>query len=353
MTASTDSAAEIRGRLDFFADEVVTHHFLKHPDLAARYGDAGRVRCREDARFHFSYLASALDLDTADIFVEYVAWAKTVLVARRIAAEDLDENLAIMEDVVRTLMRPDLAAPAAAMVAEARSQLGGMPATVDTFIDTSTDSGSLAKDYLNALMLLDSRGAIRVIADALLRSDIDVRAICCDVLEPVQHEIGRLWQLNLISVAVEHFCSSVTQQLIAQFATFRRANPDPGRKRIVAMCAPGELHEIGLRAITEVLSLDGWNIIHLGANTPAVAAVQMCIDQKAEVILVSATLPPHVAGVMQVVHLVRAAPELSGARVYVGGRVFAGRPELWRMTGADGSAPSAAALAKLISEGRQ
>jgi methanogenic corrinoid protein MtbC1 len=347
MTAA-ETSAEIRARIDSLADEVVTRHFERRPDLAKRYGEVGRIRCREDARFHLSYLAAALEVDTGAIFVDYVAWAKTVLVSRNVSALDLAESLAVLGDVLVASMTPALAAPAMRMIDAACAQLPEMPVTVPSFIDPASASGALGKRYLETLLTMDSHAASRVIADAL-NEGFDFRTIGVDVLEPVQHEVGRLWQLNQISVAVEHFCSSVTQQLLAQTATLRRANPEPKRKRVIAMCAPGELHEIGLRAITEVLSLDGWETLYLGANTPAMAAVQLCSDRKADVLLVSATLPPHIAGVAQVVRLLRAEPRLSGTRVYVGGRAFSRHPDLWRFTGADGWQPTATAVADALS----
>ena len=344
MSDRHQAAAEIRDRIDDLAGHVTDRQFQLHPEMAARYGADGRARCIEDARFHLSFLATTVETGVDAIFTEYVAWAKTVLATRKVPADDLQGGLAIIADVLRSRLKSDLTAEAIRVIETTAATISSMPSTVETFLDPSTESGALAKEYLDALLTLNSQNAMRVIADALMKGMSTTR-ICVDVLEPVQHEVGRLWQLNKISVAVEHFCSSVTQQVLSQIGTFRRVQADPSRKRVVALCAPGELHEIGLRAITQLLSLDGWHTVHLGANVPAIAAAQMCADWKAQIVLISATLPTHIRAVSEVIAKIRAHEVLRDTRVLVGGRAFRSDPDLWRVTGADGSAATASDLA--------
>lgn len=347
MTYRTKAAAAIRGRIEALANEVTDRQFRKHPELATRFGPLGRARCVDDARFHWSFLAAAVDTNIDAIFVDYVAWAKTVLTTRKISHEDLHGVLTIMADVLRSSFDAALASAAIAPVEQALEQIKDMPLSVTSLLDTTTDRGAVAKQYLEALLTMHSRAAIRVVASAL-EQGLTTQTICCDVLEPVQREIGRLWQMNEISVAMEHFASGVTQQLLAQIGSFRRANIEPQRKRAVLLCAPGEFHDIGIRAIAELLSLDGWHTLPLGANVPAAAAVRVCVDWKPDVILISASLPPHIAAVCEVVQLLRAEPALENARVLVGGRIFTQYPEMWRVTGADGSAADAAGVIALL-----
>ena len=82
----------------------------------------------------------------------------------------------------------------------------------------------------------------------------------------------------------------------------------------MTMCAPGELHDIGLRIVSEFLRLEHWEVFHLGANVPPRAAVDLCVNRKADVLVVSVTLPPHIAGVAEVVQLARARRELDQMR---------------------------------------
>lgn len=343
MSGRRVGGAEIRDRLDELAAIVTDRQFERHPELALKYGASGRARCIEDARFHLAFLATAVETGIDAIFIDYIAWAKIVLTTRKVPADDLEAGLHIIADVVGSRLKRGLADDPIRLLGVAAARVAAMPLTVPSFLDARSDSATLARAYLDALLAMNAAKAMRVIADALSRG-VPPLTICAEVLEPVQHEVGRLWQLNEISVAVEHFCSAVTQKALDQIGAARRVETDPSRKRVVALCAPGELHDIGLRSITESLALDGWHIVHLGADVPAVAAAQMCVDWKAEVVLISATLPTHIAAVRTVVEQVRSHATLRATRVFVGGRAFAGEAGLWKFTGADGSAANASQL---------
>ena len=155
--------------------------------------------------------------------------------------------------------------------------------------------------------------------------------------------IGRLWQLNQISVAQEHFCTAATQHVMTQLYAriFSSEQKRRDGARAVAMCVGGELHEVGLRIVTDVLELEGWQTWYLGASMPPGAAVQLCVDQRATVMLISATLPPHLERVEEVVRIFRSRPELAAAKIVVGGRAFRAAPDMWRTIGADGYAVNA------------
>ncbi|HEY0156540.1 MAG TPA: cobalamin-dependent protein [Thermoanaerobaculia bacterium] len=325
----------IRTHLDELADAITDRHFAAHPEVLQRYPEVGRQRCLEDARFHLRYLASALDAGSTAMFLDYIAWAKVMLATRNVPANDLEENLRIIAGTLGEATHPE----ALATIEAAIEQLPSMPDGVPSFLDPRAPHWATASEYLNALL----RGS-RADAMAAVRSAIDagtpLREIYGHVFEPAQQEIGRLWQLNRISVAQEHYCTAATQHIMTGLYAQVFAGEKKGL-RAVAMCVGGELHEIGLRIITDLLELEGWQTWYLGASVPPVAAVQLCAEQKANVLLVSATLPPHIAEVAEVIRHFRARAELAQAKIIVGGRAFRTAPEVWRTIGADGYAGNA------------
>jgi MerR family transcriptional regulator, light-induced transcriptional regulator len=336
------SAETIRTSLDDLATAITNEHAAAHPEAFARWGPIGRTRCLEDARFHLQFLAAALDADSVPLFLDYIGWAKVMLAKRRIGERDLLENLEILSRAVRDL--PDA-------VAYVRRAIEGLPAMTDdvpSHLDPRAPLWSTASAYLAALLRGSRRDAQQVVLDAL-DAGAPLRDVYRHVFEPVQQEIGRLWQLNQISVAQEHFCTAATQHVMTQLYT-RIFGGERRGKRAVAMCVGGELHEVGLRIITDLLELDGWQTWYLGASVPAAHAVQFCVEQRADVLLVSVTLPPHLAGVAEVVRLFRERPELANARVIVGGRAFHNAPGLWRTIGADGTAPGIDECLALLNE---
>jgi methanogenic corrinoid protein MtbC1 len=317
------SAESIRTRLDDLAQEITARH-----DLSSRFGPLGRQRCLEDARFHLQYLATALEAKSPALFLDYAGWTKVLLTARHIPQRDLVHNLEVTAEVLQDL--PD----AVEILYAAIEQLPSMPDDVAGVLDPRAPLWTVSSAYLTALLAGDRGEALRLVMRAL-DEGASLRDVYRHVFEPVQQEIGRLWQLNQLSVAQEHYCTAATQHIMTQLYGRMFGGERTGR-RAVAMCVGGELHEVGLRIITDLLELDGWQTWYLGASVPPAAAVQLCVDRKADVLLVSATLPPHISAVAEVIRLFRARPELGAARVLVGGRAFHRAPDLWRTIGADG-----------------
>jgi MerR family transcriptional regulator, light-induced transcriptional regulator len=322
---------EIAANADLLARDVTERHAQLQPEIFARYGPIGKFRCREDARFHLERLATAVELSAPALFVDYVAWAKVVLTTRRIPGADLVRNLRILDDVLNERLRD--AAPASAIVRAAIDAFPAMPASVPSFIDAATESGRIAQEYLQSLLRGDAAGAANILRDAVARG-ASLTHVYKHVLEPAQQEIGRLWQLNEITVAQEHFCTSATSSLVNELnagATGGGSRP----RTIVAACAAGEQHELGLRLLTNVLQSAGWRMLYLGANVPSPAVVSMCTDHKADLLLVSATVSVNIPAAAELIQLFRAAPQLARSHVVVGGAAFQTHPALWRAVGAD------------------
>lgn len=324
------AAEEIRTRLEETAVAITEEHFARQPEAVARYGAIGRQRCHEDARFHLQYLATALEASSDAMFLDYIGWTKVVLARRNVPERDLIENLEILER--------NVPAEAQRFVRLAIEMLPSMSSEVESALDPRAPLWELASSYVAALLggsRRDAQGAI----DHALAQGVALRDVYRHVFEPAQQEIGRLWQLNEISVAQEHFCTAATQQIMAQLygRMFGGVQRD---RRAVAMCVGGELHEVGLRIVTDLLELEGWQTWYLGASVPPAAAVQLCSDRHANILLISATLPPHIQAVREVIALARARPELAAMKIVVGGRAFRTASEMWRTIGADGYAAS-------------
>lgn len=337
---------EIRANIDLLARDVTEQHAQLQPELFLRYGPIGKFRCREDARFHLERLAAAVELSTPPLFIEYIAWAKIVLTTRGIPAADLAQNLRILEEVLQQRVTGKTGAAASAILRAALNAFPSMPADVPSHIDPATELGRTAESYLEHLM-----GGRASAAEALVRETLakgqSIVEVYRGVLEPAQREIGRLWQLNRVTVAQEHYCTATTTRLVSELSASSRSDTT-SRQTVVAMCAAGEQHDLGLRLVANVLESEGWRTLFLGANVPPESAVAMCADQRADLLLISATVPVHIPAVAEAIRLVRAHPTLASSRVIVGGSAFQVHPQLWQHVGADAYARSSKECLSLL-----
>ncbi|HEX2190998.1 MAG TPA: B12-binding domain-containing protein [Longimicrobiaceae bacterium] len=206
-----------------------------------------------------------------------------------------------------------------------------------------------AAGYLEALLAGDRRRAFSVV-DRARAAGLGHREVYLEVFQPALREVGRLWQENRITVADEHLATAITQAAMARlyddlFTVARSRGP-----LLVAACADSERHEVGLRMICDLLELEGWDTVFLGATTPIDGLVRMVEERRPAVVALSASIAPHLARVGEAVRALR--ERLGGAAplIAVGGRPFLDDPVLAGRLGADLTATDALEAVQLLQE---
>lgn len=203
--------------------------------------------------------------------------------------------------------------------------------------------------YLRAVREGDRRSAFDVVARAR-EQGLEMEAIYHDVLQPVLREIGRLWQENEISVADEHLATAITQAAMARLYQETFAAGDGGGPTLIAACADLERHEIGLRMLCDLLEMEGWETVYLGATVPTGDLVRMVVDRKPDVVALSVAIAPHLPRLREMIRAIRDATAGAPPLILAGGRPFHAHPDLAERLGADLTAESARDAVALLRE---
>jgi methanogenic corrinoid protein MtbC1 len=203
--------------------------------------------------------------------------------------------------------------------------------------------------YLAAIRAGSRREALGVV-DVALASGMDARTLYLQVFQPAMHEIGRLWQENRITVADEHLATAITQLAMSRLYEELFGDRLDAGPLLVAACAEDERHELGLRMICDLLELDGWDTVFLGAAVPVEDLVRMVKERRPEVVALSASITPHLARVREAVRAIREAMPQDGPVIAIGGRAFAGDAALAERMGADLTAKDAVEVAERLKE---
>ena len=327
------------------ARAIVDRCFRERPELDLRYGAIGREKCLQDTRFHLQYLVQAVAAESEALFLDYVRWAKVMLAGVRVPEKDVVYNLELMEGAIRDQIGESDSQLALGYLRAAIAAVPEMPATSRSFVDTNGRHGLLAITYLNTVLAGMRREASELIMRAV-DTGTPVREIYLHVFQPAQHEIGRLWQTNQISVAQEHYCTAVTQMIMSQLYPRILASQKNG-KRMLATCVGSELHEIGIRMVADFLELEGWDTFYLGANTPASAIIKTIKERRIDCVAISATMTYHIELVGNIIKNLRADEGTHGVKILVGGYPFNVDKELWRRIGADGYGSNAEETARV------
>jgi methanogenic corrinoid protein MtbC1 len=323
---------------DSLAEAIVTHCFHQNTELPIRYGPKGREKCLQDTRFHLQYLFESISAGSPSLFLDYIGWAKVMLKGVNVPEKDLAANLQAMQESIS--QAPDFHEKQVAcdLLAKSIRALPSMPDEIPSFIRPDNPCGHIASRYLELLLSGNRREASRVILEAA--EQVSIKDIYLRIFQPVQHEIGRLWQSNQLSVAQEHFCTAATQLIMSQLYPRIFAGERNGY-RMVATCIGSELHEIGIRMVADFFEMEGWDTYYLGANTPANSIVRTLAEKQAHLLALSATMTFHIDSIHSVIRAVRSDSRMQHVRIMVGGYPFNVDLDLWKKVGADGCGTNA------------
>jgi MerR family transcriptional regulator, light-induced transcriptional regulator len=280
-----------------------------------------------------NYLQEAVVGKREKLFLNYVSWCHGNWPAERNA---LSASLAVLRDIASRRLVSD---QADAVLALLDSCPGPVEGTAGKGLRTACPSlAPLARNYLTALLARDRDTARRLVFDALERGT-GIKELYLETLQCVQHEIGRLWHANRISVADEHFCTAVTQSIMIDLyprvITARRIG-----KTLISACVGAELHEMGIRMVTDFFEMSGWDSYYLGSATSNEALLAALEERKPDLVALSATMTHHVAPLRALVHAIRTTPPPHPA-IMVGGLPFNASAGLCDLVGADLWAPDA------------
>lgn len=331
----------LREHIDLLATEIVERQYQLQQGVWERFGPEGRQKSVRDARYHLMYLAEAVDFEEPALFFNYIEWCNIVFAHLNMPSDTLTVTLTLMRDSVSEKLPEGKNSAAFAVLTEVLDRFPKMPRELPSYMPQEEPFSSIAKRYLELLIRADRQGAVSLIMDSV-RQGMPVQDVYLKVFQPVQHEVGRLWQMHRLSVAQEHYCTAATQFIMAQLYPFVFASEKKKDRRLVAACIGGELHEMGIRMVADLFEMEGWHTYYLGANTPAESIVGMTEEHKADVVCVSTTLAIHLRLAADLIRALRNSNQGRQVKVLVGGYPFNVAPSLWQRIGADGQAHDAA-----------
>ncbi len=308
-----------------------------YPEYAKRMGAEGWQKCREDVAYHIFYLADAVGAESQQLFLEYVKWVKVLFVSLGVPNDSFLESLKLLREEIA--LETEQSGRAVEYLDAAITAFRRISEEEESFILDDQPLGTLAKEYLDALLNRRRDKAVQMVLDAV-EGGTDIRDIYEYVFQVTQWEIGRLWQQNIVSVAQEHYCTAVTQLVMSRLYPYIFSSEKNGLV-FVGTSVGDELHELGIRMIADFFELAGWDTVFLGASTPTESLVETAAAEGAHVVGISVTITYHIEKVREIIAALRARPELKKVKILAGGYPFNVDPELWRKVDADGTAASA------------
>lgn len=144
------------------------------------------------------------------------------------------------------------------------------------------------KRMADAVAAFDEAALESAYAEALATHPID--RVTRMLLMPLLEELGARWSKVAGGIAEEHFFSTyLRNKLGARFHHRRALEAGP---KILAACAPGEKHELGLLLFALAAHDAGLRVVMLGADVPFAETAAAARRAQADAVVLSSSIEP-------------------------------------------------------------
>jgi len=172
--------------------------------------------------------------------------------------------------------------------------------------------------YLSAL-LNGKKSLCATIVNYTKEKSPSIKELYTQLFQESLYEVGRLWELNQISVAVEHMATAITEGLMNIVYLEMAHTKKKGLRSIIAS-TQNEYHQIGAKMVADVFELNGWDTWYLGANTPTMELIRLADEINPHVIALSLSVYFNLAELSKMIDTIR--KKNVRCSIIIGGQAF-------------------------------
>lgn len=318
--------------------EDVNEELSSRKDIDDLIGDNSLETMFDNHENHVRFMANTFKLSNYELLVRTISWVYRTYHNHGFSYDYFPVELEAWVGAVKEHLRAKNAKPIrevySFMLENHREFVDMAQKSMDEpEFDIPEEWEKPADEFLEALLNGDQQKTMEV-AEENVNSENDVEGFLEYAVRPAMYRVGNKWQEDEISIADEHLASStvsrVLSSLYSQFVTF-----DESKGKAVVTAVANEFHEIGSRIVSDSLELDGWDVAHLGVDTPKRDLIDMLLEKKPALLGLSLAIPFNLDEATETIEMVRNEPELDDMKILIGGKAFNDNPELWGETGAD------------------
>ena len=175
------------------------------------------------------------------------------------------------------------------------------------------------QDNFFKYLLVGDKTACTDIVKTLINKNVPVQTIYEDLLKVTLYKIGDLWEQNKISVATEHLASAIVEGILntiyVNIISKKNIN-----KNVLLSCIESENHQIGIKMISDITEMNGWNAFFLGSNVPTKDVLMFSKTISVDLLAISLSIYFHLPELISLIRKFRT--EFPNTPILVGGQAF-------------------------------
>ena len=184
----------------------------------------------------------------------------------------------------------------------------------------SSENHAVLHEVITALLKPSLNNAKQIAAD-FIKNDADIRTFWLGIIMPALYQVGELWANSKITVGEEHTATSICQLIMSSHygEVIKHVQDNP---TTVAITSPKELHQVGLRMLSDILELHGYPVEFLEANASIDDILQAIEQENADLLIISTTLKGNLPAAKEMIKQIRDRSNTPVFKIAVGGQAF-------------------------------
>jgi methanogenic corrinoid protein MtbC1 len=152
----------------------------------------------------------------------------------------------------------------------------------------------------------------------IAKNDYDVIDLYHGFLTSTLHYLGELWLRGDITIAMEHYVTSIVEQILVLLTPYINVEASNG-KRAAFITPSNEPHLIGLKVVKETFRKHGWDTLFIGNSVPWNTLVETLKDKSIDLIVISITMTTNLNQAQALVNHIRSHTK---TKVMLGGQAI-------------------------------
>ena len=300
---------------------------------------------RSDVESRLLQISAAILVEEPDLIVNAVAWYRAVFFHRQVPDAYLRQSYEVLAQVLASELPDGARVLVAKFMDRAIACAKLAPAVMPSVLAEPEQYANDARHFL--LSVLEDRISDAIVQiRRLLDGGMAIADIHDHILVPVQREVGRMWLAGEVPIGDEHQCSLAVGRVL-DLLQDRIPSAKPGALRVLAFSVGGNLHDLGIRVVSQRMQLAGYSVTNLGGNLPTSDMAFLFADRPFELLAVSEARLTDLPEVMLLVENVRHVHSKQ-IKILLGGQMFGSVPNLHARLGADGGIADAGGVVEAV-----
>jgi MerR family transcriptional regulator, light-induced transcriptional regulator len=186
----------------------------------------------------------------------------------------------------------------------------------------------LAKKFMTFFDNLDKENCVQLALSCLQNKSIDVVTLYTGILTPALYAdfcgIDGI-ECKQISIWNEHIRTSIIRTIIECCYPFVIKERDEKYRagltsKVIVLCPPGELHELGPRMVTDFFTLCGFSATFTGANMPQAEILDAIENIQPQYVAISITNYYNLVAAEQAIDKINLLENKSHFKIIIGGQ---------------------------------